>query len=248
MDIPFEELRSAVAAHPHPVLFATLSGAHLYGFPSPDSDFDLRGAHILPAPSFGLLTDPVETIARSEREGGLDLDFVTHDIRKFFRLLLKANGYVLEQVLSPLVVFAMPEHPELCEIARRGITRHYAHHYAGFARAQKKLYDSESPRRVKPLLYIYRVLLTGIHLMRTGELNANLVQLNRVFELPYIDELIERKTLGENTDLGAADVGLHDREYQRLYGQLERAREQTHLPDTVESRPELEALIHRLRS
>ena len=37
-----------VAAQPYPLLFATISGAHLYGFPSPDSDFDLRGAHILP--------------------------------------------------------------------------------------------------------------------------------------------------------------------------------------------------------
>ena len=25
-----------------------ISGAHLYGFPSPDSDFDLRGVHLLP--------------------------------------------------------------------------------------------------------------------------------------------------------------------------------------------------------
>lgn len=37
-----------VAAQPHPLLFATISGAHLYGFPSPDSDYDLRGAHVLP--------------------------------------------------------------------------------------------------------------------------------------------------------------------------------------------------------
>ncbi len=34
--------------HPYPLLFATISGAHLYGFPSPDSDFDLRGVHLLP--------------------------------------------------------------------------------------------------------------------------------------------------------------------------------------------------------
>jgi len=27
-------------------LFATISGAHLYGFPSPDSDYDLRGGCI----------------------------------------------------------------------------------------------------------------------------------------------------------------------------------------------------------
>jgi len=38
----------SVAAQPQPLLFATISGAHLYGFPPPDSDFDLRGAHVLP--------------------------------------------------------------------------------------------------------------------------------------------------------------------------------------------------------
>ncbi|MFF5225368.1 DNA polymerase beta superfamily protein [Dactylosporangium sp. NPDC000521] len=32
-----------------PLLFATVSGAHLYGFASVDSDLDLRGAHLLAA-------------------------------------------------------------------------------------------------------------------------------------------------------------------------------------------------------
>ena len=41
-------LNRIVAAQPYPLLFATISGAHLYGFPSPDSDFDLRGVHVLP--------------------------------------------------------------------------------------------------------------------------------------------------------------------------------------------------------
>ena len=41
-------LQRIVAAQPYPLLFATISGAHLYGFPSPDSDYDLRGAHVLP--------------------------------------------------------------------------------------------------------------------------------------------------------------------------------------------------------
>ena len=39
----------AVAAVPHPLLFATISGAHLYGFASPDSDWDVRGCMVLPA-------------------------------------------------------------------------------------------------------------------------------------------------------------------------------------------------------
>jgi len=41
-------LHRIVSAHPYPLLFATISGAPRYGFASPDSDFDLRGAHVLP--------------------------------------------------------------------------------------------------------------------------------------------------------------------------------------------------------
>jgi hypothetical protein len=32
-------------------------------------------------------------------------------------------------------------------------------------------------------LYVYRVLLTGIHLLRAGEMEANLVRLNEPFRL-----------------------------------------------------------------
>ena len=46
--IDYNKLQSQVDAHPYPLLFATISGAHLYGFPSADSDFDLRGVHLLP--------------------------------------------------------------------------------------------------------------------------------------------------------------------------------------------------------
>ena len=41
-------LLKQVETHPYPLLFATISGAHLYGFPSPDSDYDLPGVHVLP--------------------------------------------------------------------------------------------------------------------------------------------------------------------------------------------------------
>jgi uncharacterized protein len=41
-------LHRITASQPYPLLFAMISGAHLYGFPSPDLDFDLREAHVLP--------------------------------------------------------------------------------------------------------------------------------------------------------------------------------------------------------
>jgi predicted nucleotidyltransferase len=38
----------------------------------------------------------------AEARAVLDMDIVSHDVRKFFKLLLKNNGYVLEQLFSPL--------------------------------------------------------------------------------------------------------------------------------------------------
>src|SRR5207249_10489226 len=124
-----ERLVAEANRQPYPLLFATISGAHLHGFPSPDSDYDLRGVHLLPLPEVVGLKTGQETVEKSGVHDGLEIDLVTHDARKFFGLLLKKNGYVLEQVLSPLVVHTTPEHAELKEIAGNCSTRHHAHHY-----------------------------------------------------------------------------------------------------------------------
>jgi len=119
-------LLQQVELHPYPLLFVTISGAHLYGFPSPDSDFDLRGVHLLPLAEVVGLKTGQETIEKSGVHDGLEIDLVTHDALKFFGLLLKKNGYVLEQVLSPLVVHTTPEHAELKEIAKTCFVVHHA--------------------------------------------------------------------------------------------------------------------------
>src|SRR2546421_9223993 len=103
-------LQRIVAAQPYPLLFATICGALLYGFQSPDSDFDPRGAHVLPLEKVVGLDVHDETVEDSRVIEGLEMDIVTHDVRKFFGLLLTKNGYVLEQLFSPLMVHATPEH------------------------------------------------------------------------------------------------------------------------------------------
>ena len=238
----------AISDHPYPLIFATVSGAHLYGFASPDSDWDLRGVHLLPADEVLGLFDSQETIEKELDEEGIELDLVTHDARKFFGLLLKRNGYVLEQLYSPLVVHTSPEHQELKEIAKGCITRHHSHHYLGFAATQWELFEKEQPRRIKPLLYTYRVLLTGIHLMGTGEVEANLLRLNDEFRLNDISELIARKSSGtEQSTISDADVDAHRREYERLRTELEVASERSPLPEAPSARAALSDLLVRLR-
>jgi len=182
------------AEHPYPMAFATVSGAHLYGFASVDSDLDLRGAHLLPlAEVIGLRTGPATVEINGER-GGVELDIVSHDLHKFARLLSGRNGYVLEQLLSPLVVHTTPVHKALTELAPRLITRRHAHHYLGFARTQWRLFTRTG--ELKPALYTLRVLLTGIHLMRTGILETDLNVLGAA--LPYVPDLIAAKRTAEH--------------------------------------------------
>lgn len=241
-------LHKQVVAHPYPLLFATISGAHLYGFPSPDSDFDLRGVHLLPLKDVVGLETGEETVEKSGIHEGLEIDLVTHDAKKFFGLMLKKNGYVLEQLLSPLVVFTTPEHEELKAIAPVCITKHHAHHYFGFAETQWKLFLKADPPHVKPLLYVYRVLLTGIHLMRTGEVEANLVRLNEDARLPYIPDLIARKTGGpEKGRLDQADLEFHQREYERLRNELQMTFEESRLQENATAAAALNDLLVRVR-
>lgn len=243
-------LNRIVAAQPYPLVFATISGAHLYGFPSPDSDFDLRGAHLLPIQKIAGLQVQDETVEDSRVIEGLEMDIVSHDVKKFFGLLLKKNGYVLEQLYSPLIVQSSAAHEELKRICTGCITCNHSHHYFGFAETQLKLFLKESPRRVKPLLYIYRVLLTGIWLMRTGRIEANLVTLNETFRLPQLPDLIARKLAGpEQSTLNDSDVSFHEREYERLRVMLQQAHDLSALPDAPSeaTHAALNDLLIRLR-
>jgi hypothetical protein len=240
------ELAGIVACQPYPLVFATVSGAHLYGFPSRDSDVDLRGAHLLPLPELvGLDTGP-DTLDRSWVTAGMEVDLVTHEAAKFLRLLLRRNGYVLEQLLSPLIVATGPLHARLRQLAPRLLTRHHAHHYLGFANAQRELFAKSG--ELKPLLYTFRTLLTGIHLMRTGRVLAHLPSLLDEPGAPdYLTDLIGAKVAGEHRRIDtlpdAVPAQRLDRDLDGLLRLLDEARAATDLPDTCDAGPDLHELL-----
>lgn len=234
---------------PRPAVFVTVSGAHLYGFASVDSDLDLRGVHLLPLPEVVGLRPGPETIEVGGERDGVELDIVSHDLAKFCRLLLRRNGYVLEQLLSPLVVVTGDLHAELVALAPACLTRHHAHHYLGFAATQWNLFTRTG--ELKPLLYTLRVLLTGTHLMRTGAVVADLRLLWAGHGVDYVPDLIAAKAVGEHRALSAdpdlpapavlaADVA-------RLRGELELARDATALPDRPGATDAIHDLVVRAR-
>ncbi|MEW2322845.1 DNA polymerase beta superfamily protein [Streptomyces griseoincarnatus] len=240
------DLRPVIEQQPDPVLFATVSGAHLYGFPSRDSDVDLRGAHLLPAAALVGLREPEETRSRMWDRDGVEMDLVTHDLRKFVRLMLRRNGYVLEQLLSPLVVHTTETHRELTALAPGVLTSHHAHHYRGFAGTQWRLFERNG--ELKPLLYTFRVLLTGIHLMRAGEVQAHLPTLTgEVTEAPaYLAELIAAKAEREHGGAGV-DRDRVRADVERLHGVLDGAQAASALPGAPSGHDALHDLLVRVR-
>jgi hypothetical protein len=79
-----------------------------------DKAFQLAGSGDIPVPGFnaspelatGKSPEPANknVCATSVGCGRLEMDIVSHDVKKSFGLLLKKDGYVLEQLYSPLVV------------------------------------------------------------------------------------------------------------------------------------------------
>lgn len=240
-----EHLVQVARKGPQPI-FATISGAHLYGFASLDSDVDLRGAFMLSAQEMLGLHHPPETISIEDKTT-IDLDWVAHDIRKFARMMTNHNGHVLEQLFSPLVVLSTPAHKELIELGKGCITRPIVRHYKGFARGRRKRLAEKNPT-VKHLLYAYRVLFTGIHLMETGEVVTNIHLLNGRFNFSEIDELIARKRSGaEKMELNDRDMDEHSVLLDRLEAKLQEAHYASQLPDEPTSAAALQDFVVRIR-
>lgn len=213
--LPEATLARYLAGRPERLLLAAVSGAHAYGFPSPDSDVDLRAVHL--APTRVLLgLEPIEEthafLGEVPLEDGrpLELDYASHELAKVCALLLRGDGNMLERVLGDYALLEHPRASELRRHARATLHRGYARHYLGFARGLLREHDKERAAgtpRAKPLLYVFRTLLTGERLLRTGVLEVDLRRtLEEHPELSAVREVLEHKrAAGEQALLAAPE-------------------------------------------
>lgn len=225
-------------------LFVTISGAHIYGFPSPDSDVDLRGCHQLELAEIIGLGKPNETVDFSGVHVGIEVDLVSHDIGKYFGLLVKNNGYILEQVFSPLVVTGQGFLDQLRPLAANCITKNHYYHYRGFFATQLKLIEKQQPVTAKAVLYAYRVLCTGIHLMQTGIVETDLRVLAKQLQLDFMEELIAAK-VAEKVEF-KFDVDWHIEKLKELENEMAVAFERSTLREKPDREPVNDFLV-RLR-
>jgi predicted nucleotidyltransferase len=179
-----------------------LSGAHAYGFPSPDSDLDLKCVHVAPTVDLVGLHPAEDPGDRIEIVDGVELDYGSNELIAVLRGALKGNGNFLERMLGELALggdLALLD--EARAVVRPLLSRRAGRHYGGFATSQLRLFD-EKPT-AKRALYVLRTAATGRCLLERGEL---VTDVNRLadFTPTEIGELIAIKQRGEQSQLEPA--------------------------------------------
>lgn len=233
---------------PGRVLLGGITGSHHYGFPSPDSDLDIKTIHLAPSESVLGLTTPEEAFERLEEFGGVACDLTSNEAGQALRLLLRGNGNMLERILCPYQLIESTEVDALQRLARGALSRRFYDHYAGFFRSMRRDFERAERPSAKQVLYAYRVALTGIHLLRTGELEADL----SVLAVPYgFEEILplvaKKRATAEKVALEIAEIPLFRGAFQRVEAALDDALKSSTLSDNAQNRPDCESWLVDIR-
>jgi len=223
-----------------------VTGAHYYGFPSPDSDLDLKGVHVADTREIVSLSPPPDAIDYLGVFEGIEIDYTSHELAVTVRLLLKGNGNILERILSPFQLLASETVTELQALARGAVSQKFFHHYRGFLGRTCQDWRTAQPKTVKGLLYAYRSALTGMHLLRTGECVGDVTRLAPMYSFPRVPDLVARKGSGpEHGELTTTTE--FDADLERLEALLETARSESPLPPVSPNAAALNELLIRMR-
>jgi hypothetical protein len=231
------------ARRDHVVVY--LSGAHAYGFPSPDSDLDLKAIHLAPTRALLGLDAPPTTFDRAEIVDGVEIDYTSNELGHALRGLCAGNGNFLERVLGATTLVESPLLEALRPLAERAVSRRFHHHYRGFARSQ--VAALEAGPTVKRLLYVLRTTLTGTHLLRTGRLVTDVGELLDDHGLADARDLVRRKQAGERTPLEGDVLAAWRARVEAAFEALDAARASSPLPDEPPNAAELDAFLVEAR-
>lgn len=217
-------------------LVIALTGAHAYGFPSVDSDLDLKGVHVEPTRRLLGLSPPAPSVTVMEVRQGVELDYTSNELGQVAAGLLAGNGSYLERVLGRHVLRQSTDGARLGELARATLSRRYARHYAGFSRGQRRDFEASPAPTAKKLLYVLRTALTGAWLLSHGEVCTELPVLAPRYGLGGVGELIAHKRQQERIALEASSIARWGQELDRLEALLAEATRSSPLPEEPEAR------------
>lgn len=228
--------------------FTVISGSHAYGFSSSDSDIDIRTAFLFDKESlFGFDSTKKTSITKtSVTKDDIEVDFVGHELRIFNKMIASGeNGYALEQLFSPLCLHESIEFKNYKDTVHKFfITKKLYKHYSSFALNKFEELKNQKEKSLKTLLYIFRILYTGIYLFDTGEIKTNLNELNElILKQNYINDLILLKTSEKSIINDTKKIDFYENEIIGLLSKLEDSYNESSLPENIRNSYKLNRIV-----
>jgi predicted nucleotidyltransferase len=148
------------AQHDIRILYACESGSRAWGFPSPNSDYDVRFIYVRPTTWYLRLDEGSDTLNFPVDE---DLDLAGWDLRKALRLLRGSNAALFEWLQSPIVYHEAPNfRAQLAPLLPLAFNlKAGLHHYLGQLRRGVAEDLAGAEVRLKRLFYALRAALAA---------------------------------------------------------------------------------------
>lgn len=164
------------------ILYACETGSRAWGFPSPDSDFDIRFIYMHERDWYLSLSQKKDSIEYMDG----DLDITGWDLRKSLGLLKKSNAPLIERFNSPIEYFVAPGFKESF---KELITNYYSpiavffHHHSLAKKFWEDLKDKEE-FKLKSYFYLVRSLLSCNWIIN----DSNVLPMHIEGLMQYIDD------------------------------------------------------------
>lgn len=188
------------------ILYACESGSRAWGFPSKDSDFDVRFIYVRPVEWYLSIFDRRDVI---ERPISNMLDVNGWDLRKALNLFRKSNPPLLEWLQSPIPYY---EKYSVAEQIRAISPLTFSpkscmYHYLNMAKGNYREYLQGEQVKIKKYFYVLRPILACEWIDTRGSMPP--IEFDRLVEahIPegselreVVEELLRRKKAGDELD------------------------------------------------
>ncbi|BDD06102.1 nucleotidyltransferase domain-containing protein [Aureibacter tunicatorum] len=152
------------------ILLACETGSRAWGFPSPDSDYDVRIIYKHNKEWYLSLNEEKDSITVFYEDNEIDIS--GWDIRKSLRLMKKSNAPLLERIQSPTLYKGDQEFiKEINDIAKANYSRIATiHHYLNLAKKKYEEISFESEYKLKSFFYALRSATACLWILEKEEI------------------------------------------------------------------------------
>ncbi len=195
MDIQQEiqlQLNNIEKTHNVTILHAVESGSRAWGFPSPDSDFDVRFIYAHSKDWYIQLQEKRDVIELPINE---ELDISGWDLRKALNLTNKGNAVVQEWLISPIVYQTHPSTKQLQTLADNAFNPIATfHHYLSTAKNAYSDINTGQQIKLKRFFYFARAVLSALWIAQKHTM-PSIVFAELLDDLPIEDSVREKVTV-----------------------------------------------------